>query len=155
MSDRDLNHRTPALHVLCNAHLAACEAEGLDVFVTFTRRTTEEQAALWAQGRDTLDRVNALRSLVGMPPITAAENANCVTWTKNSKHLPGSDGLARAYDIAIRDVDGKLWDTKRDRNHDGCPDFLEAANIGKALGLECGYFWPQQDAAHYQLDPIS
>lgn len=154
MSDRDLNHLTPALHVLCSAHLAACDAAGLDVFVTFTRRTEAEQAALYAQGRDTLDRVNALRDLAGLPAITAAENAHEVTWTHASKHLPGPDGLARAYDVAIRDADGKLWDTKRDRNHNGCPDFLEIARIGKSLGLEAGYFWHHQDAAHFQLDRI-
>lgn len=154
MSDRDLSHLTPALHVLCTAHLAACEAAGLDVFVTFTRRTAAEQGALWAQGREPLVRVNTLRELAGMPPITEAENGHCVTWTRNSKHLPGPDGLARAYDIAIRDKSGVFWDCKRDGNHNGHPDYKEAAEIGRSLGLECGYFWTRQDAAHYQLDPI-
>lgn len=154
MPDRDLNHLTPALRILCNSHLAACDAAGLDVFVTFTRRTEAEQAALYAQGRETLDRVNALRDLAGLPAISSAENAHEVTWTHASKHLPGPDGLARAYDVAIRDKDGRFWDTKRDRNDNGCPDFLEIARIGKTLGLECGMFWAQPDPAHYQLDRL-
>ncbi len=154
MPDRDLSHLTPALYALCVKHLAACHAEGLDVFVTFTRRTLAEQRALYAQGRECLAQVNALRAQAGLPLITAAENVHVVTWTLKSKHLPGPDGLARAYDIAIRDADGRFWDTKLDRDHDRCPDFLEVAKIGKALGLECGYFWKHPDPAHFQLDRL-
>lgn len=154
MSDRDLSHLTPALAELCQKHLDACKAAGLDVFVTFTRRTLEEQMALFAQGRHELDLVNEFRKTAGMLPITAAENAHCVTWTMSSKHLPGPDGLARAYDVAIRDGAGVEWNAKADGNHNGYPDYLEVANLGKALGLECGYFWHQQDAAHFQIDPI-
>lgn len=152
--DRDIAHLTPDLRRLCSAHLAACDSVGLDVFVTFTLRTEDEQAALYAQGREDLPRVNALRDEAGMPPITAWENQRPVTGTLKSKHFPGPDGLSRAYDLAIRDKDGVFWDSKKDSNADGCPDYLEVARLGQLLGLECGAFWTQRDLAHYQLDPV-
>lgn len=154
MSDRDITHLTPDLRALCITHVVACTAAGLDVFVCFTRRSRAEQDALYAQGREDLGKVNCLRDVAEMRPITEAENAYRVTWTLNSKHLAGPDGLARAYDIAIRDASGVFWDAKRDGNQDGTPDYLQAANIGRSLGLECGFFWGHPDAGHYQLDRI-
>ena len=52
------------------------KAMGIDFILTCTRRTQEEQDALYAQGRSTPGRI--------------------VTWTRNSRHISGE-----AFDIAI------------------------------------------------------
>jgi hypothetical protein len=45
-----------------------------------------------------------------------------------------------------------MWDLKFDGNADGIPDYLEAAQIGRSCGLECGAFWTGfQDYPHMQL----
>jgi len=56
-----------------------------------TRRTKEVQEAYYAQGREPLSRINALRSLAGLNPIGEAEGKRIITWTRKSKHI---DGLA-------------------------------------------------------------
>ena len=42
--------------------------------VACTLRTMEEQAALYAQGREDIAAVNALRRLAGMPPVGVEAN---------------------------------------------------------------------------------
>lgn len=151
---RRIDDLIPSLRLLCRAHLAACAEAGLSVLVTYTLRTLAEQEALYAQGRQSCLRVNALRTAAGLPPITEAQNRRPVTWTMSSKHLPGPDGLSRAYDIAIRDGSGVTWDLKADGNQNQHPDYQEAAEIGRKLGLECGYYWRQPDPCHYQMDLV-
>lgn len=51
MSSRSLDDLRPELRPQVDAFLAACEAAGVDVLVTCTLRSDEEQAALYAQGR--------------------------------------------------------------------------------------------------------
>jgi len=47
---------------------------GFEIRVTQGKRSTAEQRAIWIQGRGDLASVNQLRSEVGMPPITDAQN---------------------------------------------------------------------------------
>ncbi len=51
MSDRNLDHLDPKAAAAAKAALAECKAEGMDVLVTCTHRTGEEQNQLYAQGR--------------------------------------------------------------------------------------------------------
>lgn len=63
-----------------------------------------------------------------------------VTWTRSSNHTN-----RRAFDIC-RNVKGREYD-----DSDGF--FRKCAEIGKSLGLNCGYFWTKfQDKPHLQLD---
>jgi hypothetical protein len=73
------------------------------VCVIETLRTAETQAAYYAQGREPLARVNALREKAGLYLLTNAENANKITNAKHSVHqdagaidmapeLPGKPG---------------------------------------------------------------
>lgn len=126
------------------------------------------QEALWAQGREPLTVVNLLRVAAGMSPlpltlsgvyggkrVTYAEHPEkwIVTKTKNSRHFPDKLGKSHAYDIEILkslDDGGKIhWDTKYDGQDDGKPDYIQAAEEGKACGLECGADWG--DYPHYQV----
>jgi peptidoglycan L-alanyl-D-glutamate endopeptidase CwlK len=62
-----------------------------------------------------------------------------VTWTHESRHIGG-----KAWDIAIKENGEIVWES---------PIYGKLAEIGKAIGLNCGYFWPKkkQDPGHYQL----
>ena len=63
-----------------------------------------------------------------------------VTWTRSSYHT-----TRRAFDFC-RNVKGREYD-----DSDGF--FRKCAEIGKSLGLNCGYFWKDyQDKPHMQLD---
>lgn len=54
---RDVSTLTKATAEAANRALSAWVAAGLDVFITCTRRTFEEQAALWAIGRSQPGRI--------------------------------------------------------------------------------------------------
>lgn len=129
------------------------EGIGLQMVLTCVLRTYEEQIALYAQGRQSLQAVNALRNKAGMVPILEKDNGYEVTWTMNSKHFPNAEGKGRAFDFALL-VPGKkiiTWDTKWDADHDGVPEYLECANLAKECNLESGVFWKKPDTPHIQL----
>lgn len=85
---RDIKELIPEMQELYAAFNEQMEFAGIPYIVTQTRRTPEEQAALYAQGRTKPGRI--------------------VTWTLKSKHIEG-----KAFDIAILDGKGKpTWDTK-------------------------------------------
>lgn len=128
---------------------------GIEHTLTCVKRTNAEQLALHAQGRLSLVEVNRLRGLAGMPLLSAKDPNSFeeVTWTMNSKHFADDDGLCCAFDFALL-IPGKkiiTWDTKWDHDHDGVPEYLEAARLAKAVGLESGAFWKKPDMPHIQL----
>jgi peptidoglycan L-alanyl-D-glutamate endopeptidase CwlK len=53
VSSRNLDDLRPEIRPQVDAFLAACAAAGVDVLVTCTLRSNEEQAALYAKGRTT------------------------------------------------------------------------------------------------------
>lgn len=104
----------------------------IDFILTCTRRTQEEQDALYAKGR------------------TAPGPK--VTWTRNSRHIKGT-----AFDIAIL-VGGKLlWNPRLDADGDGVAEYTEAGMVGEAVGLKWGGRFkdergnPNPDAPHFEL----
>lgn len=119
-------------------------------------RTVEEQAAYYAQGRQTLDEVNSLRKAAGMYLLRSEQENYIVTHTKHSRHFPGPDGKSRAFDIMILRSGGKpTWDTKWDGNQDGISDYLEAALIGQSVGLDAGGLWSSwKDYPHFELKVV-
>jgi hypothetical protein len=72
------------------------------------------------------------------------------SWSRNSYHLPGDDGLSAAMDAApILRVDASIvravnWDP----THRQWAIYLEEA---ERLGLECGARWKRRDWSHVQL----
>lgn len=53
MPSRDINDLLPKIKEMASIFLAECKANGIDVIITSTLRTMEEQSALYAQGRTT------------------------------------------------------------------------------------------------------
>jgi len=128
------------------------EAEGLPFILTCTARTETEQVALFCQGRLSLQGVNCIRRLAGLPPITATANRFCVTKTLNSKHIVHKNRpLAEAFDIALLKHQRPHWDIKVNVNKNEVPDYLEAARIGEECGLVAGAFFKRlRDYPHFQ-----
>ena len=60
---------------------------------------------------------------------------NIVTWTRDSVHTK-----RRAFDIM-----------KKGDDPFGDEDFFrECAQVGRSIGLECGYYWDVKDSGHFQ-----
>jgi len=150
MFSRNIEDLTPECRAKYFLFARKMAEAGLRFIVTCTLRQHVEQFTLYAQGRMPLEEVNKLRSWLDWAPLTKWQN-NIVTWTLQSAHLPGDDGKANAFDIAIVRGDRRpTWDEKADINDNDVPDYLEAAEIGRSVGLEPGAFWQSQDLCHYQ-----
>jgi peptidoglycan LD-endopeptidase CwlK len=139
----------PDLQARARAHIAACEeiwpGKDIDVFITCTYRSPDEQNALYALGR-------TVKSHVG-PWSDSRPLGSVVTRARGgqSSHNYQINGkpAALAYDIAII-VHGKLlWDLRS-------PLWQKAGQVGMDLGLA----WygapgsPFKEGPHFQ-HPLS
>jgi len=102
---------TPECQAKYSLFAGLLDIAGIKTAVVFTRRTLAEQQALFAQGRESLDEVNALRKAAGLPPINAGDNAsivtNCDGVAKISNHQTG-----QAFDLTFVDANGNpYWPT--------------------------------------------
>ena len=121
----------------------------------FVLRSFAEQAALYAQGRETLASVNAKRKTAGMAPLTAAQNKAKVT---NAQAGLSIHNYGLACDILLvidTNKDGKFetasWDTKSDFDGDGVSDWMEVVAIFKKYGWGWGGDWKSfKDLPHFE-----
>lgn len=146
---------TTELFELYQRHAQGMINTGIRFRLNCVVRTHAEQEAFYSQGRENLSDVNAKRMTAGMCAIDDRANV-IVTHTKNSLHFPDKNGKSHAYDIELlKDLDdgGQAhWDIKYDGQGDKQPDYMQAAEIGRTCGLECGAFWDGfKDYPHYQL----
>ena len=106
--------------------------------LSYVLRSFEEQAALYAQGRESLAVINSLRKKAGMLPVAEAESKKKIT-----NAMPGLSihqyGLA--CDIVLMvdsNGDGSFesasWDTRTDFDKDGKSDWLEVVEAFKQRG---------------------
>lgn len=115
-----------------------------------TRRTIATQTAYYAQGRESLEAVNAKRASAGLRPIGEEENGRIITRTMRSLHLEGM-----AADIVPLADNGRIpWTITEET----APLWLAIGEIGEANGLAWGGRWTPLDAyglgwdaPHYQL----
>lgn len=128
----------------------AKEKFALNIICTNTLRTADEQAALYAQGRQLLSIVNAMRGKAGMSPIIDAENKVITNAANNRKSW---HGYGLAFDIAITDPTGKKidWTKASDWNNDDIDDWVQVGTLAEECGLEWGgNFTNMYDPPHYQ-----
>ena len=121
MSSRSLSDLRLIVMNKCLAHITACKNEGIDLIVTCTYRSPEEQDVLYAQGRTTPG------------PI--------VTYAKAGQSL---HQYRLAYDC-VPVVNGKaLWDASS-------PIWAKVGALGKAQDLEWGNDWAKfKECPHFQ-----
>lgn len=100
---KDIDTLQPELARRVKIFLAKLEELDKKVFVLETLRTKEVQTAYYAQGREPLEKVNALRKTEGLYLLSEKENKRKVTNTLESRHMSGG-----AIDI-VPMKDGKLW----------------------------------------------
>jgi peptidoglycan L-alanyl-D-glutamate endopeptidase CwlK len=107
--------------------------------VTQGLRISAEQHALFAQGRMSLDDVNALRLAVQWAPLAAADNK------KVTNAAPGYSWheFGLAVDVVPFESGGQAdWNETH-------PVWMEIVNKGQELGLKSGISW--KDEPHFQL----
>jgi hypothetical protein len=152
MSSRELKHVYKPLRDVIKKALDEADARGLPVIITCTKRDSKEQEALYAQGRESLVKVNSMRKACGLWEITKDENKRKVTWTHSSYHT--LDPLSMAVDFAITFPEGKIcWDVKADVNNNEITDYKEFGEICKVIdpiNIEWGGDWKKPDNPHIQ-----
>lgn len=143
MPSTDLKNCVPELEEKAKLLIAKCKEQGIDIAITCTSRTQEEQNALYAQGRKTLNTVNELRHFAGMSRITKEFN-HIVTWTLDSKHVVNSKRpQAEAFDFVLMKNGRPDWiDIKT---------YIKVCEIGKELGLKSGIDFKKKDYPHMEI----
>lgn len=145
----------PAFKMIVDQILDAMRAKGWDAVIGSGMRTLKQQAALYAQGRESLTKVNELRREAEMVPISAAENG-IVTHAKagESNHnlttalVPYTQStfvIANGYavDIVSR---AHGWHPPKGFFHD-------LGTLAKKHGCQWGGDWkgPKYDPSHVQI----
>ena len=129
MPSRRIEDLDPRLQPIARKFLAECQAAGLDILITCTYRSNEEQAAAYAQGRTAPG-----------PIVTNAKPGQ-------SKHNAtiGGKPAAQAFDFVPLEHGKAQWSAD-------CPQWRKAADIGKKNGLEWAGDWPRfREFPHLQL----
>lgn len=148
---KDLSLLHPQVRIKAESLIALAKSKlGLNVIVTWTLRTNEEQLALYSKGRFPLLEVNRRLAVAKMAPITAKEN---IRVTNASTADDSFHGYGLAFDIAVTDKTGKIivWTPKSDWNKNGKSDWTDVGELAEGLGLEWGGNWTNRpDPPHYQ-----
>jgi peptidoglycan L-alanyl-D-glutamate endopeptidase CwlK len=146
MPDDRIKTLDPRFRPFVSALLAALDREqGLRCTATEWRRTQAHQDALYAQGRESLEAVNLLRSRAGLYPLAPKENAYTVTRTRQSKHI---DGLA--VDICPV-INGKIpWNI---RTAEEAAAWKRIGSLSLSLGLRWGGSWAPLSSWGIGWDP--
>jgi len=156
MSTR-LEDLTPDTQAKAQAALDDLAMRDVPAIVTYTYRTQAEQAALYAQGRQSLITVNSLRTLAGLAPIGNTDNSYTVTNASGVRKVDGGTGrsmhqLGTALDVCPLENGSAVWPPISD------PRWAQIAQSFKAQGFSWGGDWTMAkdgidpDLPHYELD---
>jgi len=127
MSSRSLNDLDKFTHDAAIAHSQLCEAEGVSLLIYCTKRSNQEQDALYAIGRTLPGKI-----------VTNARAGQ-------SAHNPNNEGYASAYDCCPM-IGGKpMWDSKH-------PLWAIVGRCGEEAGLVWSGRWrgKLRETAHFQ-----
>jgi hypothetical protein len=119
---------------------AAFDGQGIKYVRWATKRFTNEQYALWCQGRKSLLETNAARFAADMPPLNAADNLYTVTECDGTIHK-SQHQFGNAVDYVVLDKYGKpTWDYINYAS-----EYRALRDVGTALGFNCGGSWMKMD----------
>lgn len=127
MGSRRIDDLHPSVQKKAVFMLGRCAEQGIQVIITCTLRSMKEQAALYAQGREEISKVNALRAVAGMAPIKSIAENRIVTKAKPGESL---HNYGLAFDVVPLEAGKPIWD----------PGHSVWQSIGK-IGKECGLEW--------------
>ena len=163
---RDLRHLSPKMRGVAVEHQERMAALGWDLLIYSTRRSHEEQARLFRQGRpysEIVARAELLRDkygrqdlhdvLLGVGPQHGRRVTNAAPG--QSAHNPNAHGLALAYD-AVPMRDGvPLWQWSKTSAVTGkrivCDWWQDFGSVIIGLGVEWGGKWRRPDGPHVQV----
>ena len=156
----EIKSLNPVFKMAVDQILREMNARGRDAVIGSGMRTTEQQAALFAQGREGLEQVNRLRLRAGLSPISASDNRGVVTHARpgTSKHNLTASMLfsgRRTFDV----MNGYAVDIVSKRFGWNPPDkrfWDDLGALAKKYGCEWGGDWPGKlrDVAHVQMKLI-
>jgi peptidoglycan L-alanyl-D-glutamate endopeptidase CwlK len=129
MTSRNLRDLAPDVRNLAEIFIGACKTKGIDLLITCTYRSNEDQEALYAQGRTT--------------PGKIATNARA----GQSLHNLSINGVpaARAIDVVPLEKGKPNWDAN-------APVWQTIGIIGEHLGFEWAGRWKRmKEYSHFQL----
>ena len=131
----------PEVQILARSLVHAADKLGITIKVISGSRTYEEQHALYLQGRNSLEVVNAARKKAGMNPIDQEENK--IVTNADAGH--SNHNFEIAFDIGVFEGKHYLGES---------PLYKAVAVLGKQLGLSWGGDWKNlTDQPHYELRP--
>lgn len=117
--------------------VALAADEGISLRITQAQRSAQEQDALYAQGRNSLDSVNALRHQLGWVPLTNQENIKVT----NAKAGESWHNFHRAFDVVPMQGGVPDWQSLH---------WERIGQLGESVGLEWGGRWLHADRPHFQ-----
>jgi hypothetical protein len=124
---------------------AAYDSQGIRYVRWSTKRFIEEQAALYAQGRKSLEYVNNLRIIAKMEPIEIWIDKNGKNRSDNDFTVTEADGIKNKSQHQFGNaVDYVILTKYKDPTWDYikyCEEYRALRDIGKALGFNCGGSW--------------
>lgn len=144
----DINLLRPTTKLLCEEFIRQCKEAGQPVRIVETKRTQETQSAYYAQGRESLERVNELRKIAGLYTLKEAENKYIVTKVKDV--TTGAHYWGLAWDYVILNSKGKDWWDAPETLWHKTQEIALKLNI-KGITLEAGGSWKFQDNPHMQI----
>lgn len=128
MSSRNLLDLHPEMNRLANAMLSAATAQGIDLLVTCTWRSNEEQAELYAQGRTAPGRI-----VTNAKPGQSMHN-HTVQGAPSSLAI---DVVPLRHGKPVWKADDPLW--------------AQVGALGEGAGLEWAGRWKRfREAPHFQ-----
>jgi hypothetical protein len=147
---RELDKLIPEVRIKVETALMDLQRKGIAYLILETYREQAVQDAYYAQGREPLEVVNALRAQASLRPLTEKENQYIVTKTRKSFHTS-----RRAIDIVPVLSSGNIpWNIK---DASTAALWLSLAEVMKANGFEWGGDWDPKDkwgigwdSSHYQ-----
>jgi peptidoglycan LD-endopeptidase CwlK len=133
MASRKLTDLDLELAPICEKFIAECAVQSIEILITCTYRSEQEQSALYEQGRTTGGRI-----------VTHAKAGQSL----HNRAINGKPA-SLAFDV-VPIINGRcVWATQGEAAH----LWQRIAKIGKALGLTWGGDWSGSkcDPAHFQL----
>lgn len=130
MASRDLNHLRPDVKEKCEAFLARAKAMGIDVIITCTYRSNEEQADAYAQGRTVKGKI-----------ITYALPGE----SKHNKVDEAGNPASEAFDFVPLAGGKCVWNASS-------PVYKVLGSIGESLGLKWAGNWKRfKEYVHFEV----